>query len=288
MTELKTELLSTIDALIAKATAKLPIDTLIDQLKDLLSKTWQAKSQAAIKNAIAKLELLDKSSKAITWEEINFIEQQLSKELGVPVAEAISSDLIPISAASYLLGKKDVGVDIMWNLPDLKSLAILDSSTKYWIGSFYDDNLQEGLRAALQDFYNGGYNRQDMATLLKTHFKDLTDKTDNYWDLLADHICTKTRVIGQVAGYEQAGIKYLKFVAHIDNKTSDICRKMNGKIIKISDTRKQVDKYFKACETNDKNKMKAAWNWNNDTVKNKQFLPPLHARCRSITIAYQP
>lgn len=130
---------------------------------------------------------------------------------------------------------------------------------------------------------------------MRVHFKDLVNKPKSYWDLLADHICTKTREIGRVSGYEKAGIKYVQFRAHLDDRTTEICKHMHGRIIAVSDMRNQVDGYLAACETQSKDKIKEAWPWvkdsdakgnTQDMIGKKVSLPPLHARCRSITVAY--
>jgi len=185
-------------------------------------------------------------------------------------------------------------------LPDSKSLEILDRNTRFWIGSHYNDNIQEGFRAVLQDYFEGGYNRRDLAELMKTHFRTLGDKGSAYWDLLADHTVTKTREIGRVSGYEKAGIEVVRVKARLDSKTSETCRRLHGTVIAVMDLRRQVEQYMAACESGSKEKIKAAWPWwsdaqaenltsqnaiNRQVARGKIGLPPYHARCRTITVA---
>ncbi len=189
----------------------------------------------------------------------------------------------------------------MWNLPDTKSLRVLNDNTLFWIGEYYSDNVQESLKATMQDYFTGGYNRKELATLMRVHFKDLVNKPKSYWDLLADHICTKTREIGRVSGYEQAGIEVVRIRARIDDRTTEFCRRVHGHILSIRDMRGMVDRYLEACETQDKEKIKKAWPWWSDKdsanrlrspddinkwiSRGKIGPPPYHARCRTITVA---
>ncbi|ADW17650.1 hypothetical protein Despr_1496 [Desulfobulbus propionicus DSM 2032] len=152
----------------------------------------------------------------------------------------------------------------------------------------------------LQDYFEGGYNRRDLAELMKVHFKTLGDKGTAYWDLLADHTATKIREIGRVSGYEKAGIEVVRVKARLDSKTSETCRRLHGTVIAVMDLRRQVEQYMAACESGSKEKIKAAWPWwsdaqaenltsqnaiNRQVARGKIGLPPYHARCRTITVA---
>ena len=285
-----------VDEMTIDAMVKLHIDDLIDQFKDILSQTWKKEVRDAL---IEAMRHIDSMSGAMTWEALEYIEKRISEALGTSYAEAVKKPLISIHEAAYKMGMKEVvsaaGASFMWNLPDIKSLKILEENTLFWIGSYYDDNLQEGFKAVLQDYFKGGYNRRDLKELFKVHFRDLVKKPDSYWDLLADHTSTKIREIGRVSGYEQAGINYVQFRAHLDDRTTAICRSMHGRIIPVSSMRRQVDNYFKACATRNKDKIKKAWPWVGESkakgttkqmIRRNVSLPPLHARCRSTTVAY--
>lgn len=72
-------------------------------------------------------------------------------------------------------------------------------------------------------------------------------------------ILTESAMINSVANqevYTQAEVKYYELVATLDNRTSDICRYMDGKVFKMSE--------YEVAVT----------------------APPFHAHCRTITIPY--
>lgn len=285
---------------IVKAMSKMDLDILVDQMKDVLTKLWGKQARAAVISAIQQLESMEGP---VAWAEYEMIENRLSMQLGTSFAALSRDPLISIQGAAFALGAGEAmtgsGIDFMWNLPDMKSLAAMEGNTLFWIGEHYDRHIQAHIHDSLRTFYQGKYQRREVMWDLKLALQDRFSRSDSYWDLLADHTCTKVREVGRVSGYEQAGIRKVQFRAHLDEKTTRICRNMHGRIIDVSDMRRQVDGYLKACETRDTDKIKKAWPWvgekqaekmkHNPTqsmVRHKVSLPPLHARCRSITVSW--
>lgn len=229
------------------------IEELIEDLKSILSNIWRRSIREAL---ISAINILNRLSGSVTREEISLIEHQLARILRMSIDEAKKKKLIAMQEAAYQAGMRagecDLGVSIAWSLTDIKSLQVHGENLTFWIGSYYDDNLQEGFKAVLQDYFDVGYNRKDLIELMRVHFQELGDKRDAYWDLFADHTTTKTREIGRVSGYEKAGIEVVMIKARFDEKTKEVCRRMLGQVIEGRNLRKQVDSYFKACETKDK------------------------------------
>jgi SPP1 gp7 family putative phage head morphogenesis protein len=285
---------------IIKAKAKTDIDRLVDEMKDVLSQTWDKESRAALIEAIRRI---DGKQDEITEYELEQIEKTLAKKLGAAFSDKVDDALIQLQEAAFLMGIKEatrgMGVKFAWRLSDIKSMDALNENLMFWVGDYYKENLQKEIKDVLRDFYSGGSDRKKLIEALQNRLGDKFDKSKSYWDLLADHTATKVREIGRVTGYEQAGIRKVEFRARLDEKTTKICRLMHGRIIAVSDMRGQVNGYLDACETQDRTKIKKAWPWITDAqaeryagmkteqlVKKGISLPPLHARCRSITVAY--
>jgi SPP1 gp7 family putative phage head morphogenesis protein len=292
---------ATLDAMIVKASTKLPIDKLAEKLQATLEKTWSMQARDALAEALLMIERL--SEGGITPDELKLIDSAIGQALGMSMSEAVRKPVATLIEAAQLMGAKEavasVGASFAWGLPDIKALATLKSDAMFWIGDYYADNLQQDVRVVLNDFFTGGYDRRELIYQLEQKLGPLFNKSKEYWDLFADHTASKVREIGRVSGYEQAGIKKAQFRAWLDQKTSKICRAMHGRIIEVKDMRAQVDGYLDACGTKDKEKIKAAWLWvgdkqadkyagmkTKDIVKEGCSLPPLHARCRSITVAW--
>lgn len=302
MTELSIEKSITVGALIRKARKTKTIDDLVEETKLVITNSWDKSVRVAAVKAVNNLEAIEGP---VSKEELKALEKGVSETLGQSLDSASKLSLIEISSAAYESGMtaatKGTGVQAIFNLPDQKSLAIVDNTTFYWVNSYYDDNVQEAFKAALQDYFNAGYTREQLSTLLRVQLKDMIKKSDSYWDLLADHITTKTREIGRVSGYEQAGIEVTRVKAEIDSRTTRICLRLHGQIISVTDLRSMTDNYLEACKTKDKEKIKKSWPWWSDKQADKKLStqkgvkkavkngdigpPPYHGRCRTITVA---
>jgi len=246
---------------IKKASADLSIDELIDELAVTLRTAWARQVDSVASDILA--DLIDSKKPIPTslsqWKRYD---ARMAQLLGSVYATSIYSSLADGTEASYLMGMKGGGgVNVVWGQKDLLSLDILNKNTRFWIGTHFSDNLQEGFRAVLQDYFDGGYNRADFVSLLETHFSSLVSRSESYWNLFADHLATKTREIGRVSGYEQAGVERVIWQSWLDGRTSKFCRQMNGEVIEVRYLRKGVDNYLKACETEDKETIKKAWKW---------------------------
>jgi SPP1 gp7 family putative phage head morphogenesis protein len=281
---------------------------LIDEIKNVLSRTWDKAKREAIIEAIRNLE---RFSGPVTLEELQHQEEIISRRLGADLAVLVRQPVIDVTETVYGLGLRQAaadagiagtpGVGIRWNLPDLKSLDILNRNTLFWVGDYYNSQVQGGFKEVLQEFFRGGYNRDQIAEMLEDTFADLGPRSKAYWDLLADHTCTKVREVGRLSGYEQAGIEYLEIRAWLDERTTAICRSMHGRIISVREVRRFVDNYLAACESGDPEAVKQAWPmWSDknfraagiagtpsgDLTDSGVGLPPYHFRCRTITVSH--
>lgn len=124
------------------------------------------------------------------------------------------------------------------------------------------------------------------------HFQALKPASRAYFNGLADHSARKLREIGRVAGYERAGITHVKVKAILDQRTSKICRAMNGRIIPVATLAAQKERILNA---KGKEELKRAQPWLKEDqvtaaadLPENYGLPPYHYRCRTITVAYFP
>ncbi len=298
---LKAELDLACTVLLAKA-GEHDIDTLVSQLERQLSRQWNTLAREALTLAIKELRALGGTA---TPDDIALIQNIMTRELGTGFVQAVWPTLQNSLEVAYLTGgtaaAMEAGLAFAWDLADRKSLDVLGDTHRFWVGEHYNDHVRSNVDSALEHFFTGGMDRDSVAELLEESLGDILHADKDYWDFFADHVCTKTREIGRVSGYGQAQIEYVKFQAWLDAKTSDICRAMHGRIIAVDDMRSQVDRYMAAVQSKDKAKIKAAWPWFSDKksreltgrdtkeyVKAGAIIPPLHGRCRSITVAWFP
>lgn len=279
---------------------------IVRKLKNRLSSAWGTQVEDTLKECLDYAETFNGTSEAL----YAALEKKMKNDLGTGFAETVNKPVISAIKNSYVLGAESAleqvpTVSFAWMEQDLNSLSVLDETQKWWIGEYYSDNVQQVLEQTLKPYFEGnagvGMARRDIIEALQNSFSYIEEPSKGYWDLLADHICTQTRSIGTVSGYEQGGIEVVRVKAHIDNRTTEICLALDGQIISVKDLRTFVDKYEKACKTKNKEKIKKAWPMRQDkwakekltspkkiaslVKKGEIGLPPYHFRCRTITVA---
>lgn len=62
----------------------------------------------------------------------------------------------------------------------------------------------------------------------------LLGRSKAYWEVIATAFLNKARTATQLNAYAEAGITVFRFVAVLDERTTDICRYMDGKTFKVS------------------------------------------------------
>ncbi len=85
-----------------------------------------------------------------------------------------------------------------------------------------------------------GLGQQDIAADLSA---DITlrqlGRAQAYWEVVATAFSNRARTATQLNAYDEAGITVYKFVAVLDERTTDICRYMDGRTFRVSSALKQ-------------------------------------------------
>jgi|GEM_PF-3958718 len=202
---------------------------------------------------------------------------------------------------AYTEGKrkacKPFKIDYSLDDADLGALNTLDEFNGWYIRDKFSKDTSDIINRELSDLLERGGTKREFAQTLETALEGHVEESKTYWELLADHTLTKIQNMGHVSGYETAGVQYVKIVAVIDNKTTPICRAMNGKVFKVADFRKQYDKIIHAAAHHDLKAYKAAQPMvsgkamsgeiSDEDIKRLGIkLPPYHFRCRTTHVAY--
>lgn len=200
--------------------------------------------------------------------------------------------------SSYELGQAEIGNATAWQIafdvPDLDALQNLTRSGVYWIGKHYGEALpQSEMLGIVEKVYAQGLGKTQAAALLKTQFGETFARSDSYWELLAGTMATRSRVHGQLSTLEVIGITEYEFVNPDDERTSRICRRLNGRIFTVRRAVEIRDAVVRA-KTPDAVKAIAPWPREKDLVNRRGreltdaelaakgiCMPPLHGHCRS-------
>ena len=204
-----------------------------------------------------------------------------------------AADLNDLNEALYLAGAVEgAGKRLKFSLgvPDYRALDLIGQQNYFWLREHYSRDVQAGFEGLLNPAYAEGWSRERLAVAMQQHFRDLLPASRAYFNGLADHSVRKLREIGRVAGYERAGITQVKVQAILDQRTSDICRCLNGRMIPVATLAAQKEKILRARS---REELQQAQPWLTDLtavsdLPDQYGLPPYHYRCRTVTVAYFP
>jgi hypothetical protein len=152
----------------------------------------------------------------------------------------------------------------------------------FWASDKYNSDTQNLLKDMIEETFKGNIPRADLSSTLKDAFQGIIDKDENYFKLVADNIISQSQNVSRLNQALKYGVQYFKVRARIDNKTSDFCRWINGKIIPAKHLKQQLNNILDATNIDDK---KQAAPWQSQPIFGilpvNVGLPPYHGRCRT-------
>ncbi len=266
------------------AKAENPVEVLRQKLTALYARVSSAALRAQLAEILARLaDAPDEAAALDALRGLNLADVALET-----VPAAVLNDL---NEALYLAGAVEgAGKRLKFTLgpPDYRALELVGQQNYFWLREHYSSDVQAGFEGLLNQAYAEGWSRDRLTTALQQHFADLKVGERDYFNGVADHSVRKLREIGRVAGYERAGIQSVKVRAILDERTSDICRCLNGRIIPVATLADQRERILNASG---KDELKQAQPWLRDlnalsSLPDHFGLPPYHFRCRTVTVAY--
>lgn len=190
-----------------------------------------------------------------------------------------------------------------FDIIDFRTLAYMKKADKLYLGKFItDDDTVKRLRDFIYEEFAKGDIPLGQTEGQKAFIKNMaqTLEIEQYKiERIIKTTTNKMRSYASVNYMQQVGVLEYKVLALIDNKTSDICRKMNGKTFSVPASRARVLKVIKSqsssvptvtpfvgsiFKTDELDKL--------DNIsgadllsKHKIFAPPYHANCRTQIVA---
>lgn len=294
------ELAPAVDGLVRdllKAAKRDKYDRAVGTLGRRLSKNWTVAYQESLENA---LRILARQTDKPTREAVNRVVRMLEEDLGEPLAAAIKRDLQKVVDLTYTAGAKDIaGAVYRFDLTDEKAISVLARHNVYWVGRYYTNNLVRAVKEAGEEVLREGLDKRMAGKLFQdmfeTNFKGRLIKgeagpSSAYWEGFANNTVTRSRELGHVGGYVDAGAKYYRIVAILDKLTSPICRRMNNTVFPVAKAVSQRDRIIETVNPEDV-KTVAPWRKIEDVkdvadadLPPEMSFPPYHFRCRTRTV----
>lgn len=271
-------------------------------LGEFLASGFSAAAKPAAEKAIAAV-LQAQAAGAPPEELATTLSTTLSAELGAVGHEEANHAAPTVQAvieAVYALGKEEGSlgpskVTGVFSQADEHALGGLNRVGLLWIGDSYGDGAfdLDSLKKHVEGGLKSGIGREAVGDLLRASVGAQFERAPSYWRGLAATVATRARSFGCLERLHEQGITEYEYVNPMDERTSEICRYMDGKRFQVKDARAQRDRLLDAT-TPDAWKAIAPWprkaDWHDDTgspldatglARRGILVPPLHFHCRS-------
>jgi len=263
------------------------------KLADVLLEGWNTQAQKAINKGAALLQSFEGD---IDEKEIKLLLSTIAREMGPGLQAMTQEQVTNLVGTAYILGRKlvghQVGIEPKLDLIDEQARQWLADHTVFWIVDYYDSHLGENIAGTVRQLaLEQGLGREEVGRRLKAALGDRFAKSDVYWRGLAATTVDRARNFGGVQSMVEAQVSEYEILAVMDERTSPICRFMNGKVFKVEHAVALRDAVLNAKTPED---IKAIHPWRQ--VKEVQAwsteklaaggmaLPPYHYHCRTTYI----
>ncbi len=282
---------------VLKASRSLGIEELAELLKEALSRTFERQKRNFLLELLENVRLWGESQK-LDREHIRQILDMFEAYFGESLIEYARRPIVQFVHSAYEGGLSAMGFSL--SLMDEEALSIMKQYVFFWLKENQSQTIQKVMKERLSEYFEKGLTLNQLAQKLEEDLNDILKERKHYWKTVATHWAGTFHNIGTVQSYQRAGIQYAKVVAVLDERTTRICRRMHGKVIKVSalvDEKKRIlnnlkrkRKEFKPLvEEKDWERFKRiTLKTNRAFYENKNIpkLPPYHFGCRTTTVAF--
>lgn len=178
-----------------------------------------------------------------------------------------------------------------FTVKDEQAAAWLKRDSLFWVGDSWDQRLGQRISKATRESLAEGPSRDAVAAKLKERLTQF-ERPDSYWRLVGGAAIVRARSYGAVIRMQHSGVATFRFVAVMDERTSPICREMNGRIFTIEQASTHIERVTGATSP-EAVKTTSPWVPPSQVMGKSPvelaamgvILPPLHGNCRSKVVA---
>lgn len=288
------------------------------EILDTYNTAWTDASNTAVDNAVKALRDAPDVDAGIVA-----MLASLERDLGPGIVTAeqrlvlqtITRDAYSATKARFASGL-GTGTGDMTEL-DIRLSRKLADDGPYWIGNVYDRQLSRRIAEVSNDaILNQGLGRVDAAKVMDEVLRQefalhggksiyaaevpaqFAGNLDQYNRILTSNVASRVRNFGHLTAMNDAAVERFRFVAVMDERTSEVCQEMDGREFTV---RTAMARLELIAESDDPEVFKtmAPWPRNADQIKDiagkgsfaeqnarleaSNFtFPPLHGECRSV------
>lgn len=149
---------------------------------------------------------------------------------------------------AVIFGGEDVGIRIKFGAPDTRTLKFFESVDR-WYFSKYLNNSEPSLKKFIAEEYvaKGGRRTFDMTSEQIADIRDaLGERLKNVNDIGVQRIVngsvTRARNWAHIRRLNEGAVKLAKIIAVLDERTSEICKFLDGKFLRVGVANDAVDR----------------------------------------------
>lgn len=218
----------------------------ITDLESILMEAWVPQSSPLVGTAAHDLAAISSSSTnaAAKWSKGKAVVDKLQKDLEANGKHPLTPDQIlqygKALAGTYKLGLDEVatplGFALDFGIADKDAINGLANSGLFWIGEHYGDALDNDaiLQVVKTTMLQEGLGREEAGKRLAELLGGQIKRSDSYWTGFAATIATRARSFGALSAMASSGAYRYEYVNPMDERTSDVCRALNGKLFMVS------------------------------------------------------
>jgi len=185
--------------------------------------------------------------------ELSKVRSDLKSILGTASAKLMPTwqEKVRVSITGVVNGAKQTlrsnffpQIGISLSQPDRQAINQIARQQGFWMrdsAGVRSDQLTRAGRAVIRDGLKQGLGRNEIARQLEAKIPQAWQKYGrNYFRTVASVSVNRARSYSEVSGYLEAGIESLEIQAVLDERTTDICRCLDGQIISTELASQQV------------------------------------------------
>jgi len=195
----------------------------------VLNNAWKTEVKDAAYLAIQMLSDMPRSEK-VSKTQIDKLMDIINTQLGDDFASLVNEPTKAYIDRCIRLGLRDTQVQApvktsigLWGIEDQHLSSTIQKQQIFWLGNHFDADIRQNFADVLSKAIDQGYTKEMLTETLKQQFSDIGEKSQAYWQGLAEHTALRIREFGRLQGYKKAQAKYYKLVVILDDRTSDIC-----------------------------------------------------------------
>lgn len=206
-------------------------DQIADALNGILAFAWEQSGEQAV---LALLEYLDGQPGRLTASMIGDMTATMEDIMGPQFANRVSPIVRETVGIVYGMAQEEIraGMSASFNLPDRRAMTWLHEHEMYWTRTHFTREWTERIANLSEVAIKNGLSRHDAGLFFQdTLGEAFAGESQQYWELVADAITTRSRSFGSIEAFQKAGITQYRIDAVIDHRTSEICKYLDGEEI---------------------------------------------------------